>query len=400
MLGLLRQRLYLAVVTGHASVDTLNSLGPVVLAVLAGPWQLSNTQIGLALTVYTFAGALSQPLFGWLADGLHGRMVRLAGVAMLWMALCYLGVAFAPGWAVLLPCLWLAALGSGLFHPVATASAGAAHPTRLASATALFFFGGQVGLALGPTLAGLLLGSFGLPGIGPLAGLVVLPALLLLTAPPLAPLTPAGRRRVAAAHATVLAIAAFVALVALRSSIQAVYTAFLPKLFADRGWEGAAFGAITSAFLFAAAIGNLVAGLGADRYGMRLATLLPLLGSVPAGLLCLWAPSVPVAFVAAALTGLLVGGQHSVLVAHAQRLIPVRQGLAAGLILGFTFASGGLGTWLTGVAADRIGLAPAMQIVTLLSLPCAALALGLPGREPVSAATPVAEAEAVPLASR
>lgn len=399
MVGLLRQRLYLAVVLGHASVDTLNSLGPVLLAVLAGPWQLSNAQIGLALTVYTFAGALSQPVFGWLADGLRGRMARLAGVAMLWMALCYLGVAFAPGWTVLLPCLWLAALGSGLFHPVATASAGAAHPTRLAGATALFFFSGQAGLALGPTLAGVLLGSFGLPGIAPLAGLAVLPALLLLTAPPLAPLTPAGRR-VAAARATLLAIAAFVALVALRSSIQAVYTAFLPKLFADRGWEGAAFGAITSAFLFAAAIGNLVAGLAADRYGMRLATLLPLLGSVPAGLLCLWAPSVPVAFVASALTGLLVGGQHSVLVAHAQRLIPVRQGLAAGLILGFTFASGGLGTWLTGVAADQIGLARAMQIVTLLSLPCAALALSLPGREPAPEATPVAEAEAVPLASR
>jgi FSR family fosmidomycin resistance protein-like MFS transporter len=77
---------------------------------------------------------------------------------------------------------------------------------------------------------------------------------------------------------------------------------------------------------------------------------------------------------------LLIGGQHSVLVVHAQRLLPARQGFAAGLILGFTFAAGGVGTWLGGVAADQFGLLPVMQIITALGVPAALLALTLPGR--------------------
>lgn len=388
MLTLFRNRLYMAVVTGHASVDILNSVGPVLLAVLAGPLALSNAQIGLALTLYTFIGALSQPIFGWLADGFRGRMALLAGLGVLWMAICYAVIAFAPGWSILLTFLLLAALGSGVFHPTATASAASAHPDRPASATSTFFFCGQAGLALGPILGGVLFRYGANLGVLPLALLALLPAVLLLTAPAAQPLARHGRAGATATRVTLMAIVAFVALVALRSSIQAVYASFLPKLFADRGWDPAAFGAMSGAFMIAAAFGNLISGIVADRYGMRLATVAPLLGGVPAGLICLWAPTVPAAFVASALTGLLVGGQHSVLVVHAQRLIPVRQGFAAGLILGFTFATGGIGTWLTGVAADRIGLDSAMQIVTLLGLPSAALALTLPGRERVSHVAP------------
>ncbi|RMD80367.1 MAG: MFS transporter, partial [Chloroflexi bacterium] len=72
--------------------------------------------------------------------------------------------------------------------------------------------------------------------------------------------------------------------------------------------------------------------------------------------------------------------QHSILVVHAQRILPVKQGLASGLILGFTFATGAFGTWLSGLLADIVGLETVMIGVTLLGLPAAALALTLPGR--------------------
>jgi hypothetical protein len=77
---------------------------------------------------------------------------------------------------------------------------------------------------------------------------------------------------------------------------------------------------------------------------------------------------------------------------HAQRLLPVRQGFAAGLILGFTFATGGIGTALVGALADTVGLLTAMQGAVLLALPAAALALTLPGRESVAPAVAAAEA--------
>jgi FSR family fosmidomycin resistance protein-like MFS transporter len=391
-----RNRLFVAVSLGHMATDILNSLGPVLLAVLAVPLALSNARIGLALTLYTFAGSLSQPLFGWLADLAGPRSVALAGLGMLWMAACYAGMALAGDWALMLPLFLLASLGSGLFHPVGTASAAAAQRERAGSATAMFFFFGQAGLALGPVLGGLLFAGSGALGMLPLCLLAVAPAVLLLVTPaqPLVTHAPAGaapqRARVAA-----MAVIAFVALVAVRSSIQAVYQGFLPKLFEDRGWSPVVYGALSGSFMLAAAVGNVATGSFADRHGMRLATVAPLVLSVPCGLLCLWAPSVPAAFVGAALAGLTVGGQHSVLVVHAQKLLPARQGFASGLILGFTFAAGGIGTWLAGIAGDpsALGLLPTMQIVTALALPCALLALTLPGRGAILAPDGVVKAQ-------
>lgn len=380
MLHLFRNRTYAAVVFGHFGIDILNSIGPVLLAVLAAPLALSYADIGLALTLYTFAASLSQPVFGWLADRVQRRPVALAGIGVVWTATWFAVLAFAPGWVLLLAAFLLAALGSGLFHPIGTAAVAASHPERAATATAVFFFGGQVGLAVGPVLGGLLFRASGRFGILPLALIALVGGLAIVIAPPLAPrVRSAVREPGAATEAGGFAVAAFVALVAVRSSIQATYAAFLPTLFAEREWDPAAYGLLSGTFMLAAAIGNVISGELADRRGMRWATVLPLLLGVPAGLVCLWAPTPLAAFIAAAFAGLLIGGQHSILVVHAQRLLPTGQGLAAGLILGFTFASGGVATWLAGIAADSFGLTHVLQTVTLLGLPAAMLALTLPG---------------------
>lgn len=398
MLTIFRNRLFLAIASGHFAVDVLNSVGPVLMAVLARPLGLGYSQIGLALTLYTFAGALSQPVFGLLADRFRGRTVLLAGAGALWMVLCLGAMALQSSWALILPLFLLAALGSGLFHPIGTATAGAVDRARAGSATSLFFFSGQMGLAIGPPVAGWLFGLNGALGLLPLCALALVPTAMMLVAPGL-PAEPPSAKRVAgtAARSAVWLVAAFVALVAVRSSIQAAYSAFLPSLFAERGWSATWYGALAGTFMFAAAVGNVISGAAADRYGMRMATVGPLVLGVPAGLVCLWSPTPLAAFVACALAGLLIGGQHSVLVVHAQRLLPARQGFAAGLILGFTFAAGGIGTWLGGLAADSVGLLPVMQAITLLGLPAALLALTLPRHER-PAVPALADADAQPVA--
>ncbi|NJN15233.1 MAG: MFS transporter [Oscillochloris sp.] len=393
---MLRNRIYLAVVSGHFIVDVLNATGAVLLAVLATPLGLSNAQIGTALTIYLLIGSLSQPLFGWLADRMPDRAMQLAALSVLWMAVFYTLVALAPNWSLLLPVFLLAPLGSGLFHPIGAAAAGSVVPERAASATSIFFFCGQIGLAVGPFVAGALAGQFGAPGIIPLSLAALAPAGLLLfagraVATPVSKGPAKPRSREVLKIGTLL-IVAFVALVAVRSSIQSVYQSFLPKLFSDRGWEPALFGLMAGTFMGAGAIGQVISGVAADRLGMRAVIIWPLLASVPAGLLCLLSPTAPAAFIGCALSGLLVGGQHSVLVVYAQRLLPVKQGFAAGLILGFTFASGAVGTWIVGQLADSAGLQQVMLGVTLLGLPAALLALGLPGRLHKEAPVPSAAA--------
>ncbi|NNJ10032.1 MFS transporter [Chloroflexales bacterium ZM16-3] len=391
-----RNRQLMAVVSGHFMIDVLNSTGAVLLAVLAVPLGLSNGQIAAALTAYLLIGSLSQPLFGLLADHLHGKSMLLAAIAVSWMGVCYMLVAIAPSWSLLLPVFLLAPLGSGLFHPVGTASAALAEPERASSATAIFFFGGQAGLAFGPFMVGYLTGQFHSLGIIPLALLAIIPATLLFlaggsqsgyaqrAARPARPQAP--RKQIALSL-----IIAFVALVAVRSSIQQTYQAFLPKLFSDRGWDPTMFGLLAGVFMGAGAIGQVINGGLADRFGMRVMVIWPLLLSVPVGILCFVSPSTWVIFATCAAAGMLVGGQHSVLVVYAQRLLPVKQGFAAGLILGFTFASGAIGTWMAGLLADVVGLQTVMAYLPLLGVAAALLGVALPGRD-----RPVAATVAVP----
>lgn len=393
--------MFLAVSSGHFAVDVLNSTGAVLLAVLKEPLGLSYGQIGMALTVYLLVGSLTQPLFGWLSDKAQGRTMLLCAASVLWMAVFFTLVALAPSWALLLPVFLLAPLGSALFHPIGAATAGMAVPERAASATSFFFFSGQIGLAAGPFLAGALAGRFGAPGLLPLTAFALIPAAMLALAARDERRLAARQRRGAVAGAlpawtagAVALIAAFVALVAVRSSIQSVYQSFLPQLFESRGWAPALFGLMAGVFMATGAIGQVVTGSLADRYGMRAAAVLPLVLSVPAGLLGLLTPSVGLAFVGCAAAGFLIGGQHSVLVVHAQRLLPVKQGFAAGLILGFTFATGAIGTWFAGQAADTVGLQAVMVWTTLFSAPAALLALTLPGRP--AATVEVAPGAAVP----
>ncbi len=396
-----KNRIFRAVVGGHFAIDVLNSSGAVLLAVLREPLGLSYAQIGAALTAYLLIGALSQPVFGWLSDRLAGRWMVLAGGGLAWVALFFALVAVAPTWALLLPVFMLAPLGSGLFHPIGTAASAAAVPQRAASATSTFFFFGQLGLAIGPFLAGALTGRFGALGLLPLTLLALIPALMLLRARrDEASLAPRRSRQPGAASAarawtaaSIALIAGFVVLVAVRSSIQQVYMSFLPQLFQSRGWQPALFGLLSGAFMGAGAVGQLVSGNLADRHGMRIATVAPLVLGVPAGLLGLLAQPVWAAFVGCIAAGFLFGGQHSVLVVHAQRLLPVKQGFAAGLILGFTFATGAIGTALAGLLADVVGLETVMVWTTVLGVPAALLALTLPGRQAAAPAPAVATAD-------
>ena len=75
------------------------------------------------------------------------------------------------------------------------------------------------------------------------------------------------------------------------------------------------------------------------------------------------------------LSGLIIGPSHTLFVVAAQRQFPQRMAMISGLILGFTFVSGGGGAWLLGIAADRVGLGTALGVLPWLMLVAAACSL-------------------------
>lgn len=100
------------------------------------------------------------------------------------------------------------------------------------------------------------------------------------------------------------------------------------------------------------------------------------LASIPLVIVSLigWSPWL---YVLIPLAGALTGATHSIIVVLAQRMIPSGMALASGLILGFMFTSGALGTLLSGYNADIRGFAFLFQFTAGLVLTAFCLAYWL-----------------------
>jgi FSR family fosmidomycin resistance protein-like MFS transporter len=155
-----------------------------------------------------------------------------------------------------------------------------------------------------------------------------------------------------------------------------MYT-FLPKYLHDLGQPPAVYGVIAALFTGGSALGGTLGGGLADRYGKRRVAA----GGLLLAALPLYAISVlgwtPWLFLLVPMAGAFTGMPHSILVVSAQRLIPAGMGLASGLILGFMFSSGAVGTLITGYLADAWGFPQVFLLTSCIALAASGLALAL-----------------------
>ncbi len=383
---LFRDRTYTATGLAHLSVDVLNSQIGILLAFLSGPLQLSNLLIGVVSTFYSLAGSLSQPIFGWRSDRGNAKSYALGGV--LWMVVCFAIALMIPG-RIALIILIIGAFGSAAFHPAGTAEStrrGQNHLVQMeTTAASIFFFFGQGGLFLGPLIGGPLLDLWGKEGLYLLFLIAIPSAIFLQRAWQAEPSNlKVEERDLPRMHWSWLAspgMIAFILLIFFRAWAQMSVNAFLPKHLFDLGFRPSIFGPITALFMGGSAIGGVVGGWLADRYGNRVVAFWSLaLGTLPLiGLAHTQAPLL-IALINF-MAGALIGGPHSIIIVLAQRRMPGQMGAASGLVLGFTFASGALGNLLSGVLADWLDLPRLFMILAVVCCSAALLTLSLKRRE-------------------
>jgi len=409
-LSIPRTRQFWSVGLAHMTNDIFMSGGIVLLTFLSGGLvPMSNTEIGFAVSAKQLAGALSQPVFGLMADRRGGRWLGVAGLTFtvsMFILSIVMAVTTRDYWLMLIPFI-LQGIGSGAVHPVGMLNTAESDKSRVASNMSYFFLMGQMGLALGPALIGLLLdaanatpltvvtGAVAMPGVFTLQSNVMpLYALLLIALPPLAmmarsiPIRAAEKRerkvvdpdapripwwRVAAPFAVI----GF--LVLLRALANPGSVNFIPVLFQQKGWTPAEYGLITSLFWVASGISGVVFGNLADRYDRRWVMMASMSLAAPTFFLLPLSDGL-IALVLAVAAGGLSGGAHSIIVVLTQDLIPASKGFAGGAILGFIFGTGALGSLLIGSLSDSIGLGTTFQMVAFASLGSGLIALLLPRR--------------------
>jgi FSR family fosmidomycin resistance protein-like MFS transporter len=375
----LRNGRLVTLMLGHLTVDSYVGVIPILYPLLIGRFHLTLATVGLVSLAYSGFAAVSQPLFGVIADR-YGT--RFTGVALAWTALTFALVGFVTSFPLLLVLACASGLGSGAFHPFGALDVRALLPAwRRSFGMSIYVTAGTVGVALGPLIGIGVLALFGgLHG----TGLLVVPGIV--TGVYLLWRMRAGAERAAAAAKNAIASPRAVPVFALSMVIGVMmsrawtvnaFQSFTPTWYRQLGYGPEFYGPLATTLVLASAVGTVGCGSLADRYGRRTVILVTLVLSVPAILLYTIFPG-PWAFGSAILIGVLAASTAPLMLLMAQQLMASRAGLASGLVMGLGFVTGAIGIPINGAIADSIGLQKSLMTHVVLVAATIVLAWFLP----------------------
>jgi FSR family fosmidomycin resistance protein-like MFS transporter len=340
---------------------------PAILPLLIANNGYSYLAAGLLVTAYNVTSSCTQPVLGWLSDT-KGLTVNLS-ISLLISAIFVSLMGLAHDYSIIMLFAVLAALGHACFHPAALSLV-----SRLCTSenrgrvTSYFVVGGNLGYAIGPVLAGVLVWWLGLPGLL----LLIFPALVMAFA--LRYLLPGGIAGASETHAPsvqhqgdVQSKKPFMILMA--ASILrawAIYAAitFLPMYLVAQGYDLVAASTIVTLMLLSGVAGQVMGGHISDRYGRKEFMVVGLACSIPAFYLFFVSTGI-LAIIAILAFGFALWSTFAVAVAMGHELMPGNVGLASGMMLGLAIGFGGLGVAVNGVIADHYSLAAALGTIPI-----------------------------------
>ena len=350
----------LAISVCHMLNDMMQSLLPAMYPSLKADFGLSFGQVGLVTLAFQVTGSLLQPMVGFYADRRPTPLALPGGTVFTLSGLLVLSIAHY--YSLLLIGAALIGVGSSVFHPEASRVARMAAGPRPGLAQSLFQVGGNVGQALGPLAAALVVVRWGQSSVAFFALLSLLSGAILWKVGVwykhhgLARLAVVGAGRTRhlelARDKTLRSIGVLVALIVSKfvyvTSISSYFTFYLIERFgiSVRGAQLHLF-----AFLAAVAVGTAIGGPIGDHYGRKRLIWFSILGALPFTLLLphvnlFWTGPLVVVI------GLILASAFPAIVVLAQELVPGRVGMISGLFFGFAFGVSGLGAALLGALAD------------------------------------------------
>jgi len=368
---------------GHLLTDLSQGLLPIFLAVYKEQFSLSYTAASLIAFISNFSSSVIQPLFGFWSDRRESRWMLPVGcfLAALGMALA----GWAPNYLTLLFAVFLSGLGTASYHPEASKTAHHLSSEQQASSMAIFSVGGNLGFGLGPLVAAFLLTHGGTKS----SPLLLLPTGLLAVylwyslpslsqmLPGVSPSSPQSvdKGAVQLHSRGTKALILLLVIVILRSWLHAGMTFYIPFYFTNYlGGDPIFSSNLLGIFLVAGALGTLVGGHLADRWGPRRLILLSMAFMIPMVFLLPYARP-PWLYLLVAVSGFVLISSFSPSIVLAQNLMPGHVGIASGLMIGFAVGTGGLGLTILGAIADTIGVPHTLSLMSVL--PITALGLGL-----------------------
>lgn len=363
----------------HFMIDVYSGALGALQPLLIGPFRMNFTQAGILAGVLAFSSSVLQPGWGYLADRFHSRLFTALAPAVAGIFISSLG--WAPNYALLLAMVFVGGAGIASFHPHAASNATIGITRHRGRAMAIFISAGTAGLAFGPTYFSAVSGRMGLLGTywAAAPGVALSIFLLFFLRPPARETNVAQRFDWEPLRAVRKPMTILFLLVFIRSIVQVTFTQFLPLyLNTQRGYSLATSSLNLTLYLGTGAIGGLVGGNLADRFGGRRVIITSMIGSVPFLALFLFT-SGWISSVSLAISGLILLCTNPVNVVIAQELAPSQTSTVSALMMGFAWGTAGLVFIpLTGWISDLFSMQTAFTALIAFPLLGFLLALKLP----------------------
>src|SRR6476619_4810013 len=376
-----------ALSSGHLATDFANGALPALLPFFVDKFALSYTLAAAVILASAVSSSIVQPLFGLWSDRRGAIWLLPAGVALAGIGIALAAV--APSYWLVLVFVVVSGLGVAAFHPEGSKFAAFAGGQRRASAMSLFSIGGNLGFAIGPTVATPLVLAFGLTG-----GLLLsVPCLavavtLLWLVPFLGSFAPKRGQSIGSNDPDrVGALLLLLGVIAFRSFAWFGLITFVPLWEVSLGHSKAHGSHLLSLMLLAGGLGTLAAGPLADRFGRRPVLLVCSAATAPLILVFVGVGGVPGA-IALAGVGISVISTFGVTMVMSQEYLPRHIGMASGLSIGLSIGLGGVGALGLGARADSVDLQAAMYAAAAAPLVALVLATLLPSTRPQRRLTP------------
>lgn len=377
----------LALAIGHMVTDLQSGALPIVLPHLKELFALSYSQLASIVLLQNIMSSVIQPAFGYLTDKKSLPTFLPICAAMAGAGFAFVG--WVKSYELLLLTVIFISLASATYHPQASKTVNfLSGTTNKGRNMGIFSLGGNAGMAVGSIMMTLLLG---LPGglhntmYFVLPGLIVfalmhscMPIYKEVNLRHIQQQSQASKRE---SEKSMPYFGLFLLLfyIFMRSSIHSGISTYLPLFFMNfRGFDPVFASSLVSGFLLGGVGGTLVGAELNDKLGPRKIMLGSIIFSIPAIGAITIVESPVWAMVAVVAAGFFIIGSFATTIVLAQSLMPNNVGMASGLTIGFSVGLGGFGVTILGILADTYGLPFTMNIITLLPIAAALVALRIP----------------------
>lgn len=361
--------------------DTLQNMVQAVYPLLKESLVLNFSQIGIITLVYQMSSSIFQPIIGAYTD--RKPQPYSLPIGMMFTMCGILSLAFASDFMHVLLAVFLAGIGSSVFHPEASRLAHIASGGKHGLAQSIFQVGGNFGGSIGPLFAAIFIAPYGRQNIGWFAIIALVCILFMLyisrwykgvllrvkeTRTSQDYIEPKVNKPIASKRKIISTLLILLILIFSKyvymSSLTSYYTFYLIEKFGVSIGQSQIYLFI---FLFAVALGTFFGGPIGDRFGRKYVIWFSILGAAPFALYMPYA-GLTGTCILSVIIGLVLSSAFSAILVYAQELLPGKKGLIGGLFFGLAFGIAGIASAIFGKLADLHGIEYIYHIAAFMPL--------------------------------